>query len=40
MSTTMTQSEPGLQPRGEKSSAPFSWGRQMLNKVPEITLYY
>jgi uncharacterized membrane-anchored protein len=40
MSTTLTQSEPGLQPRGEKSSAPFSWGRQMLNKVPEITLYF
>ena len=40
MNTTLTQSEPGLQTRGEKSSAPFSWGRQMLNKVPEITLYF
>jgi uncharacterized membrane-anchored protein len=41
MSTTMTRTEqPTLPPQRDKTSSSPSLGRQMLNKVPEITLYF
>src|SRR5690348_14314187 len=39
MSTTMTR-EPALAMEGDPVAVPQSRGRQMLNKVPEITLYF
>ena len=39
MSTTMTGGAT-LAPELDRSSESPSWGRQMLNKVPEITLYF
>jgi uncharacterized membrane-anchored protein len=40
MSTTMTRGEPALATEGNALASPQSRGRQMLNKVPEITLYF
>jgi uncharacterized membrane-anchored protein len=40
MSTTLTRDEPVLAREGEPVSTARSLGRQMLNKVPEITLYF
>jgi uncharacterized membrane-anchored protein len=39
MSTTMTR-DAELGPETGRISESPSWGRQMLNKVPEITLYF
>jgi uncharacterized membrane-anchored protein len=41
MSTTITRDEqPALSPQRDKVSSGSGLGRQMLNKVPEITLYF
>jgi uncharacterized membrane-anchored protein len=39
MSTTMTRGAE-LAPERDRTLEPRTWGRQMLNKVPEITLYF